>query len=215
MPQPETYVDVDAGDLIHAERARLAELLDDLNASQWAERSLCTEWSVEQTAAHLTATAHTGTLAWIWSMVRAGFDPGKHNDRMLRRYLGGGPRETLEAFRAAIPLRLSPTKDLAAFLGEVLVHGQDVARPLGLGLVPDPEGVLVVARFFASRDFTVRSKTLIDGLRLEASDASFTSGSGPVVRGRLLDLVMAIAGRPGSCDEFLGEGAAELRRRLG
>ncbi len=202
-------------DMIHAERMRLAEELDELSGEQWNSCSLCTEWTVEQVVAHLTAAAHTGKAAWIRSIVRAGFDADKHNARLLKQYLGGGPRETLELFRRSVPLTTAPTKDLPAFLGEVVVHGQDIARPLGIGLAPDPVAVLEVARFFVTKDFAVKSRSLVEGLRLEADDAPFASGKGPEVRGNLLDLVMAMAGRRDYLEELRGDGVAELRRRLG
>ena len=201
--------------MIHAERMRLAEVLERLSDQQWGSYSLCTEWTVEQVVAHLTAAAHTGKAAWIRSIVRAGFRADKHNAWLLSKYLGGSTRETLELFRRSVPLTTAPTKDFAAFLGEVVVHGQDIARPLGIGLAPDPDAVLEVARFFVTKDFAVKSKSLVEGLRLEACDTSFVNGKGPEVRGNLLDLVMVMAGRRDYLDALRGDGVAELRRRLG
>lgn len=40
---------------VHAERAALAADLADLTEEQWATRSLCTELSVREVLAHLTA----------------------------------------------------------------------------------------------------------------------------------------------------------------
>lgn len=71
-----------------------------------------------------------------------------------------------------------------------------------------------MARYFAAKDFAVNSKTLLKGLKLSAADADFESGSGPEVTGRVLDLVMAMAGRPESLTELTGGGVAELRRRM-
>ncbi|MFT4228031.1 maleylpyruvate isomerase family mycothiol-dependent enzyme [Micropruina sp.] len=201
--------------LIHAERARLADMLDGLSAEQWRSPSLCAAWTVEQVTAHLTAAARTGTWAWIRSIVRAGLNADTHNARLLARYLGRTPEETLTAFRDSVALTIAPTKDYAAFLGEVIVHGQDMARPLGIELTPDPVAVREVADFFVAKDFAVHSRSAVKGLRLDATDAAISTGSGPVVRGRLLDLVMAMAGRTAYCAELSGDGVDELRRRLG
>lgn len=200
--------------LIHTERARLAELLTTLEPAQWALATLCADWTVEQVVAHLSVAANTGRWAWIRSIVRAGFDPAKHNARLLERSLGGSPEETLAKFHSSISLTIAPTKDFPAFLGEVIVHGQDIARPLELDLIPDAEATVEVARYFASKDFAVNSKTLVKGVRLSAVDADFESGSGPQVAGRLLDLVMAMAGRPEALADLTGSGVAELRRRM-
>ena len=201
-------------DLIHTERARLADLLSTLEPEQWALATLCADWTVEQVVAHLSVAANTGRWAWIRSIVRAGFDPAKHNARLLERSLGGSPEETLAKFHSSISLTIAPTKDFPAFLGEVIVHGQDIARPLELDLIPDAEATVEVARYFASKDFAVNSKTLVKGVRLSAVDADFESGSGPQVAGRLLDLVMAMAGRPEALADLTGSGVAELRRRM-
>lgn len=189
-------------------------MLDGLTAEQWHTGSLCTEWRVEQVAAHLTAAANTGTWAWVRSITGAGFNADRHNARRLARHLGRTPEETSERFRDSVRLTVAPTKDDAAWLGEVIVHGQDIARPLGITLVPDPGGVREVALFFAAKDFAVKSRSLVRGLALDATDAAFTSGSGPGVRGRLLDLVMAMAGRADYWKELEGDGVAELRRSL-
>lgn len=201
-------------DLIHTERARLADLLSTLEPEQWALATLCADWTVEQVVAHLSVAANTGRWAWIRSVVRAGFDPAKHNARLLERSLGGSPEGTLAKFHSSISLTIAPTKDFPAFLGEVIVHGQDIARPLELDLIPDAEATVEVARYFASKDFAVNSKTLVKGVRLSAVDADFESGSGPQVAGRLLDLVMAMAGRPEALADLTGSGVAELRRRM-
>ena len=201
-------------DLIHTERARLADLLSTLEPEQWALATLCADWMVEQVVAHLSVAANTGRWAWIRSIVRAGFDPAKHNARLLERSLGGSPEETLAKFHSSISLTIAPTKDFPAFLGEVIVHGQDIARPLELDLIPDAEATVEVARYFASKDFAVNSKTLVKGVRLSAVDADFESGSGPQVAGRLLDLVMAMAGRPEALADLTGSGVAELRRLM-
>lgn len=200
--------------LIHAERARVADVLTGLSTDQWQAQSLCAEWTVEDTTAHITAAARTGLASWVWSMLRAGFNPAKHNARKIRRYRGETPEETLATYRSAIQSAVSPTKDFAAFLGEVIVHGQDIARPLGVTLTPDHAAVREVASFFAAKDFAVNSKSLIKGLSLQASDDDFATGSGPTVEGRLLDLVMAMAGRTETLTRLTGHGVEELSQRL-
>lgn len=200
--------------MIHAERARLVDVLDGLSAEQWQVESWCTGWSVEQVTAHLTAVASTGTWAWIRSMVRAGLRADRHNNRLLARRLGSTPAETLERHRRSVTNTIAPVNAYVALLGEAVVHGQDIVRPLGLELAPDPAALRKVARFFASKDFTVNSKTLVRGLALRADDADFEIGDGPMVHGRLIDLVLAMAGRPGAAAHLEGDGAIELRRRL-
>lgn len=204
----------DYWDLIHAERARIADMLAELSDEDWQTASLCADWSVEQVVAHMSAAANTGKWPWLWSMVRAGFNASRHNERQLARYLGPTPADTAERFRRSVTCEIAPTNDYAAWLGEIIVHGQDIARPLGIHLRPDSVAVGEVARFFADKDFAVNSRSAVEGLSLEANDDSFRSGSGPVVRGHLLDLVMAMAGRSEYCPTLNGEGVSVLHKRI-
>ena len=50
--------------------------------------------------------------------------------------------------------------------------------------------------------------------QLTATDADFTVGSGALVQGPLLHLVMAMAGRSRYLTELDGDGVAELRHRI-
>ncbi len=164
--------------------------------------------------AHLSAAASTGTLAWIASIARARFDQDKHNDRLVARHRGATPAETLATFRALVPSRTAAAGAHVAMLGEVVVHSQDIVRPLGIELVPSPAALLEVAEFFAAKDFAVNSRTLVRDLSLEADDAPFAVGSGPAVRGGLLALTLAMAGRAEACAELSGPGVRELSRRI-
>ncbi|MGP9489874.1 hypothetical protein CQ017_10990 [Arthrobacter sp. MYb224] len=199
---------------IHAERHRLLEILSRLDHEAWQSPTLCSNWSVSQVVAHLSAAANTGTMSWLRSIVLAGFNSAVHNERRLRRYLGDTPAQTLANLRASAENTVAPTKDYAAMLGEVIVHGQDIARPLALELIPDPDAVHEVAKFFSERDFAVNSKRLVTGLALKAEDSSFSAGDGPLVKGKQLDLVMIMAGRPDYLSSLRGDGVAVLAQRL-
>jgi uncharacterized protein (TIGR03083 family) len=198
---------------IHTERAALADDLADLSDDQWAQRSLCGQWSVEEVVAHLAAAASIGRLRWLTSIVGARFDADLHNRRRLAEHRGATPAETLDGFRRIVTSTTAPSGHTAAWLGEVVVHGQDIRQPLGLPRTPPTETVTEVARFFASRDFTVAGRTKTKGLRLAATDGPFATGEGPLVSGTTLALTMAMAGRTVYCDELTGPGAQILRTR--
>jgi uncharacterized protein (TIGR03083 family) len=210
--QTESRADIWAA--IHRERAALADEIADLTPEQWGSRSLCGQWTVEEVVAHLTAAASIGPLRWIRSMAGARFDADLHNQRRMREYLGTDPAETLARFRAVGTSTTAPSGHTPAWLGEVVVHGQDIRRPLGLPGTPAVEAVTEVARFFAARDFTVSGRTVRKGLHLVATDGPFDIGTGPEVRGTTLALVMALAGRDDYCAELTGAGVATLRSRV-
>ncbi len=201
-------------ELMHAERAHLATDLADLRPEQWRERTLCGEWDVEDVVAHLTAAASVGRWAWLRSIVGARFRPDVHNQRRLAEHKGRTPAETLERFQAVLRSTIAASGDTAAFLGEVVVHAQDIRRPLGLPRAPSPDALTPVAEYFARRDFAVPSRTRVAGLELRADDGPFASGAGPLVTGPTLALVMAMAGRAAYLDELTGPGLATLRTRV-
>jgi uncharacterized protein (TIGR03083 family) len=200
--------------LVHAERAALARDLATLSPADWRHSTLCEEWTVEEVTAHLSAGASVGRFQWIRSMLLAGFRPSLHNHRRMVEHRGASPDETLDRFRAAVGLSTAPSSDLPAYLGEVVVHAQDIRQPLGIATRPRIDALLPVARFFVARDFTVASRRNASGLRLEADDAPFAVGDGPDVRGSLLALVMCLAGRPAYLDELEGPGVPVLRGRI-
>ncbi|MFC7375182.1 maleylpyruvate isomerase family mycothiol-dependent enzyme [Brachybacterium sp. GCM10030268] len=200
--------------LIHTERAALAESLSDLPDDAWNTPSLCDRWTVEDVLAHLTAAARTSTVPWLANMVASRFDTDRHNRRLLEKHRGATPAETLATFRRASTTTVAPLGSQQGALGEVVVHSQDIARPLGLTLLPSREAVEAVAAFFARTDFAVNSRTLTKGLRLESNDGQLRTGDGPMVTGNSLALVLAMAGRPSALDELSGEGVAILRERL-
>jgi uncharacterized protein (TIGR03083 family) len=198
---------------IHAERAALADDLAELSDEQWAQRSLCGDWTVEEVVAHLTAGASASRLRWLASIAGARFDADLHNQRRMAEHRGATPAETLARFRSVITSTTAPSGHTAAWLGEVIVHGQDIRRPLGLPRTPPVDTVTEVARFFASRNFTVAGHTNAKGLRLEATDGPFATGEGQLVSGTTLALTMALAARGAYCDELTGPGAQVLRTR--
>ncbi|WP_018298124.1 maleylpyruvate isomerase family mycothiol-dependent enzyme [Corynebacterium lubricantis] len=200
--------------LIHTERSRIADVAEDLTADQLRTQSLCQAWTGEYVVAHLSAAANTGRFAWLASMARSRFHADRHNARQLARYLGDTPEETVHTFRRLVPSTVAPTKDYGAWLGEVIVHGQDIAVPLGVDLAPSRAAVSEVATYFTTKDFAVNSYSLVQDLKIEALDDDFHVGTGPAVRGNLLPLVMTMAGRPQYLDQLKGDGVAELERRL-
>ena len=214
-PTTMSTVTTDIWPAIHAERAALVADLADLSAAQWAERSLCTDWTIEETVAHLVAGASTGPLRWVRSVLGARGDFDRHNARRLAEYRGSTPAETLDRFRAVVPSTTCPPGPVAMWLGEIVVHGGDVRRPLGLVHAPPMSTLTPLAAFFARQNSIVRSRSNAAGLRLVATDGPFTTGADddPLVAGPTLALVMAMAGRAAFCDDLEGPGVATLRSR--
>ncbi|MGC9495261.1 maleylpyruvate isomerase family mycothiol-dependent enzyme [Streptomyces sp. WG7] len=200
---------------IHTERAALAADLADLADERWAVPSLCTGLTVRQVLAHLTAGASLTTVRWLAGVIRCRFDFDKQVAMRLSEHLGATPGETLERFRRVVPSTTKPPLPAIAMLGETIVHGEDIRRPLGIHRDRPIEVVTQVAEYYRGTDLVVVAKGRIGGLRLVADDGPFTTGSGPLVSGPTLALVMAMTGRATYCDDLEGDGVELLRSRCG
>ena len=200
--------------LARAERTALAEDLSRLTTEQWRHGTLCERWDVEDVVAHLTAAASLNQWRWMRSIVGARFRVGVHNQRRLVEHRGRTPAETLDQFRAIVDSTTAPSGHTPAYLGEVVVHAQDIRQPLGLLRRPDVGALTPVADFLARRDFAVASRTAVAGLQLRADDGPFAAGSGPLVTGSTLALVMSMAGRAPYVEQLNGPGASTLRKRV-
>jgi len=200
--------------LAHNERANLAEDVSDLSAAQWRNDTLCGQWRVEDVIAHLTAAASINQWQWIRSMLGRASGQTSTTSAGWTKHRASTSSETLDRFRAVIMSTVAPSGHLAAYLGEVIVHAQDIRYPLGLSRAPSVDALTLVAHFFARRDFTVASRTHTAGLRLRADDGPFATGAGPMVAGSTLALVMSMAGRTPYLDQLSGPGLSTLRTRL-
>ncbi|MFE6594339.1 maleylpyruvate isomerase family mycothiol-dependent enzyme [Streptomyces sp. NPDC057781] len=199
--------------LIHAERAALADDLGDMTDERWETPSLCAGLTVREVLAHLTAGASLNTVRWMAGVIRCRFDFDKQVAMRLAEQLGSTPAETLERFRRVVPSTTKPPLPAIAMLGETVVHGEDIRRPLGIRRDHPVEVVTRVAEYYRGSDLVVLAKGRVDGLRLVADDGPFATGSGPLVSGPTLSLVMAMTGRAVYCDELDGDGAELLRSR--
>ena len=93
------------------------------------------------------------------------------------------------------------------------MHGEDIRRPLGIAHSYDADGLRIVADFFKGSNLIIGAKKRITGLTLKATDSDWTTGSGPLVEGPLLSLVMSMKGRKPAYDDLSGDGVATLRAR--
>jgi uncharacterized protein (TIGR03083 family) len=199
--------------LIHAERAALAADLAGLTDQRWATQSLCDRFTVREVLAHLTAGASLSPVRWMAGVIRCRFDFDRQVAMRLAEHMGATAAETLARFRRVITSTTKPPLPIAAMLGETIVHGEDVRRPLGIERDYPVATLTTVADYYQGSDLPVLARKRVRGLRLTATDGPFTAGAGPQVSGTTVALVMAMAGRAHYCDELDGDGVAILRER--
>lgn len=199
--------------LIHAERAALADDLARLTERQWQTQSLCDEFTVREVLAHLTAGASIGPVRWMAGVVRCRFDFDQQVAMRLAEQLGATPADTLARFRAVATSTTKPFVPVRSMLGEAVVHAEDIRRPLGIDRDYPISTLTALAEYYQGSNVPVQTKARIRGLRLAATDGPFATGSGPLVTGATLALIMAMAGRASHFGELDGDGAATLRER--
>ena len=201
--------------VIHAEREALAADLAPLDDAQWKTQSLCDEWSVREVLGHMTATAKMTPMRFFAQLAGAGFRFSVMTSRDISRETAGTPGDTLAEFRRTMPATSHPPGPVDTMLGEVIIHSEDIRRPLGLRHDYPPAAVTRAADFFKGSNLLIGSKRRIAGLRLRATDADWGTGSGPEVSGPVLSLLLAMTGRAQALDDLSGDGLATLRSRSG
>ncbi|WP_326837130.1 maleylpyruvate isomerase family mycothiol-dependent enzyme [Amycolatopsis rhabdoformis] len=202
---------MDTWQLVDVERATLADQLAALPAERWDEPTLCPGWRVRDVVAHLTfAPAFgVGTVLVELARARGGFD------RMLRdsaiRRADRPPGELVAALRATVGARRCPvTTGPPDRLLDVVIHGQDIALPLGLDRpVPVAAAVGALDRVWA-RGYPFHARRRLAGLRLVADDTDWSGGEGALVEGPVSALLMLAAGRSATVGRLHGEGAERL-----
>jgi uncharacterized protein (TIGR03083 family) len=198
---------------IHEQRGALANDLADLTAEQWELPSLCTGWTVHQVLAHQVATAKMSPVNFVVKFVASGFNFAKFSNTAIAVETTGGPAATLAAFRQVQTSTKAPPGPRDTWLGETLVHSEDIRRPLGIAHSYPLAWVTRATEFYAKSNALIGGKKRTEGLTLKATDTDWSYGSGPVVEGPATSLLLAAAGRMGALDELAGPGLQTLRTR--
>ena len=200
--------------MIHAERERTAEIMAGLTADEWATRSWCGDWTVQEVAGHIVAGAEQTKGQFLKGMVASGFRFNTMIDRAARAAGRSTPTELVDRLRATIGTTNGPPAPVMTMLGEVVVHGQDLCGPLGITSHVAPEAVVACLDMFQGANFPVGTKRRVAGLRLRAGDVDWVHGDGPEVRGTGLSLLSAMTGRRAGLAGLEGDGVAELGSRM-
>jgi uncharacterized protein (TIGR03083 family) len=201
---------------VAAERHRVADLVADLTDEQWATPSLCAAWTVRDVVAHLTVTTRLTVPRLLWAAVRArGSFDRMEVDLAAQRATAYSPAELVAQLReSAASTRRFPGSTPMDPLMDLVVHGQDIARPLGRRHVSPPDVVAACLAYVATNSFMGGPRRLA-GLQLVSTDTGWTHGDGAELRGPDIDLLLVAAGRRAGLDGLEGPGAEVLAARLG
>jgi uncharacterized protein (TIGR03083 family) len=198
---------------IHTERKALAIDLRALSDADWAKPSLCGQWTVRDVLAHMISTATMTPPAFFGKMIASGFSFDKVQEQGVATHQGTSPAGTLAGFEAVLTSVKHPPGPGNSWLGETIVHSEDIRRALGIKHEYPTAAVVQVADFYKSSNLLIGAKRRIDGLTLRATDAEWSHGTGPEVSGSVLSLVLAMTGRKPADDDLAGDGVSTLRTR--
>lgn len=208
-------------ELTRTQRDGFIRTLEGLTPDQWLEPSLCAEWRVVDVAAHLAWAPVMGAAAGAAAMARNGFSMNRMIARSAVSWSDRGRDAILDQLRdnartGARPIGMPPV----AALADAVVHGLDVRLPLGLpGEVP-AEALGPVADFALGTPWPMNvvvggsARRRVAGVRLVATDADWTHGTGPEVRASAEDLLLLLHGRTPRPEDLSGPGAPTLLARL-
>ena len=199
--------------VIHAERKALAADLRGLDDEQWSTPSLCSGWTVRDVLAHMTATAKISAASFFPRLAASGFSLTRMQARDIAAQEGSSPADTLAAFEEVLTSVKHPPGPVESWLGEAIIHAQDIRSPLGLRHDYPADALVRAADFYQGSNLIIGAKRRIAGLTLRATDTEWTHGTGPEVAGPMLALLMAMTGRSAAADELSGDGVAALRSR--
>ncbi|OMC28952.1 hypothetical protein A5740_19125 [Mycobacterium sp. GA-1841] len=181
---------------VDEQRAQLADLLDTLDADQWATPSLCQGWTVRDVAVHLTHTQLTRA-----EMVRAVLRSGFRFDAMVRRLAledSAGPPTITARLRSMVGSRKRPpmTKEIDPLM-DLLIHTQDICAPLGIDRPMPTEAASAVAKHLWHMKFPFAPQRDLPGYHFVATDADFAVGPswGARREAPIQDIVMMFARR--------------------
>jgi uncharacterized protein (TIGR03083 family) len=200
---------------IDDERRAFVDYLKSLPDDDWAKPSLASRWTVRDVVAHVIALSEITFGSFLSGMASNGFSLHRLNDAGVRRIGGSASNaQLIDRLTSRIGARTHPPGPVMTLLGEVVLHCEDIHRALdGYGTHP-VKRLTAVADFYKRSNLVIPAKNRVAGLTLRATDAAWTSGSGPEVSGPMVAILMAMTGRAVALDDLTGDGVATLRQRV-
>ncbi|MFG1792350.1 maleylpyruvate isomerase family mycothiol-dependent enzyme [Nocardia sp. NPDC049149] len=195
---------------VRAERLTLADFLDDLDEHEWQVDSLCDGWTVHQVLGHITS--QDTVRSTVIGLIRAKGNWDRMNAQAARDHAARfAPAELIAQLRAAAgSTHLAPLSSPLDPLVDIMIHGQDIARPLGRTRpMPTEQAIAALEHLIRSPFYGARKR--LKGLRLTATDAAWMHGDGPdEIRGPLSELFLVATGRSVGLAGLTGPGVARV-----
>ena len=205
----------DVWEMVAEQRRTTVDLVGSLDEAALATPSLCAGWAVRDVAGHLAWVALTSPPEVAREVLLAGGRVHRAIDTQAKVY---GSLETdvlLAKLRLAVDSRITtPTITPESLLSDLLVHHQDIRRPLGIDAAIDPAQLRIALDHYVGANRFTGGRKRAKGLRLVAVDLDWTSGSGPEVTGPAEALLLAAVGRGAALADLSGDGVPALASRI-
>ena len=197
--------------MIADEQSEFAEMLRGFSDEQWEAPTLCTGWSVHELVIHIAIHTHGTDISRTLTAARRGFTIDRvHEPERARK-----KDELIDWLES--PAVNTGSTNLKTQLSELIIHQQDVRRPLRIPRVIPEERLAAVLDFAVTNRGSlavVQTLKKTKGLRLVATDIGWSAGTGAEVRGPGEAIFMALSGRGPALEDLTGEGTTKLRMRL-
>lgn len=205
MIEPRTTESV----LLAAERRELLALLRTLSPQDWTTPSLCAGWTVRDVVAHLLWDTVT-VRQYLWVAGKY-WTPDRINQYYVDHARSLRTDELVSRFESVLDGGWLSRMMTGGMLADLVVHQQDIRRPLGRPRVIDQARLLHTLNH---PNRWVYPRRFMRGLRFVATDIDWSHGAGPEVRGTGEALALVMAGRGVVVDELDGDGLSVLAGRL-
>ena len=181
------------------QRNQIADTLENLTQEQWSTTSLCTEWTVQEVAGHLTTGWNIGLGQFALGLVKARGNFGRANERFGRQ-LGARPTDEIIAdLRDNAADRFTPPgAGPEAPLIDCILHAQDMFIPLDIAYEVDPNTVARVMDAAVGKKMKrISGTTVAERFSLKATDTTwrYDNPGQPLLEGPVLALLLTIFGR--------------------
>jgi len=198
--------------VIEQERLSLADLLEQLTEDQWNSPSLCDGWRVRDVAAHVAlAPQPPSPMTMAIEAMRAGGRFHKLNHDVSVRYAEAPGVDLVAELREhAASRRLPRVTNYRNILFDILVHGQDIAIPLGISRVMPVDAARAAVERVWTMGWPFGAKRELKQFRYVATDVDWFAGDGPEVTGPVSALLLLLTGRPAGLSNLSGPGAEAL-----
>ncbi|MGV8874623.1 MAG: maleylpyruvate isomerase family mycothiol-dependent enzyme [Rhodococcus sp. (in: high G+C Gram-positive bacteria)] len=193
------------------ERRSIARTLEAFTSEQWDTPSLCTAWTVRDVASHLLVPLIVPLWQFGLAMARTRGNFDRANELMTQRVRRRHGDELPALLTTHADKKFTPPgHGPMAPLSDVIVHGLDICRPLGIEHHVPEHRMITMLDFLVPASGAAPFKGPELRLRWHATDLEWSRGEGPVIEGSAGTLALVLTGRSSALSDVTGPGAEKL-----